>query len=245
MDPMELSLLAIGAHPDDVELSCAGTLAKMVKLGYNVGILDLTEGELGTRGSREIRKKEARTAARILGVHVRENLRLPDGNFEMNTANRLKIIRLLRFYRPKLILIPHFQERHPDHVRAHHLCREAWYYSGLRKIETTFRGKKQEPWRPHRYFHFMQWYEFTPSFIVDISDVYHIRMESVKAYRSQFHDPASKAPPTILSQRSFLDFLETRARDFGYRIGAEYGEPFFSYEAIGIDDPFKLTVFKG
>lgn len=242
---MELDLLAMGAHPDDVELSCAGTLAKMVKLGYKVGILDLTEGELGTRGTREIRKKEARRAAAILGVHVRENLGLRDGRFEINEANRLKIIRVLRHYRPKIILIPHFQERHPDHVRAHHLLREAWYYSGLAKLATTFRGRRQEPWRPHRYFHFMQWHEFQPSFIIDISDVYDIRMASIMAYRSQFHDPSSKEPRTVLSEKSFIEFLETRARDFGYRIGVRYGEPFYSYEAIGIEDPFKLTVFKG
>src|SRR5262245_12058409 len=145
---MALDLLAIGAHPDDVELTCSGTVAKAVKQGYKCGILDLTEGELGTRGNNTIRAKEAANAAKILGC-LRENLHSPDGDIEVNKKNIHKLIQVYRKHRPKIILISHFNERHPDHVHAHHLCREAWFYSGLRKIETTFEGKKQEPWRPH------------------------------------------------------------------------------------------------
>jgi len=241
---LELDILAIGAHPDDVELCCGGTLAKSVKLGRKVGILDLTEGELGTRGNSGIRVKEAQAAAEILGC-LRENLSLPDGNIEVNVPNRMKLIQIFRKYRPRVLLIPHFAERHPDHVRAHHLCRDAWFYSGLRKIETTSAGVRQEAWRPHNYFHFMQWQEFTPSFVVDISDVYEQRLEAIRAHKSQFHDPQSKEPQTILSQKSFLEMVESRARYFGYRIGAKYAEPFYSVELIGIEDVFNLKSFKG
>ncbi|MBI1807382.1 MAG: bacillithiol biosynthesis deacetylase BshB1 [Ignavibacteria bacterium] len=241
---MELDLLAIGAHPDDVELTCAGTLAKASKHGYKVGIVDLTQGELGTRGNNVIRAKEATTAAKVLGC-FRENLRLPDGHIEVNKTNRLKLIQIYRKYRPKIILIPHFGERHPDHVHAHHLCREAWFYAGLRKIETTLGEKKQEPWRPHNYFHFMQWQEFEPSFIVDISDVYEKRVKAIMAHKSQFYDPKSKEPQTLLSQQSFLDFVEIRAKSYGFKIGVKYGEPFYSVEPIGITDIFGLKMFKG
>jgi bacillithiol biosynthesis deacetylase BshB1 len=242
---MELDILAIGAHPDDVELSSGGTVAKCVKLGYSVGMLDLTEGERGTRGNREIRSKEAQAAAKVLGVKVRENLHLPDGRFEVNEENKLKVVQLIRKYRPKIILIPHWLERHPDHVHAHHLCREAWYYSGLRKIETKLDDKKQDPWRPYNYFHFMQKYEFIPSFIVDISDVMEIRMAAIRAHKSQFFDPDSIEPETLLSQKSFLDLIQTRAKYFGQQIGAQYGEPFFSVEPIGITDLFGLKMFRG
>lgn len=241
---MNLDILAVGAHPDDVELTCAGTIAKAVKNGYKAGIVDLTEGELGTRGNNVIRAKEAKTAARIIGC-VRENLGLPDGNIELNQLNRLKLIQIFRKYRPKVLLIPHFGERHPDHVHAHHLCREAWFYSGLRKIETKLNGKKQEPWRPKNYFHYMQWQEFEPTFIVDISDVYTKRMNAIKAHASQFHNPKSKEPQTLLSQHSFLDFVETRAKSYGYQIGVRYGEPFYSVGPIGINDLFELKMFHG
>ncbi|MGA2622661.1 MAG: bacillithiol biosynthesis deacetylase BshB1 [Bacteroidota bacterium] len=240
---MGLDILAIGAHPDDVELSCSGTLATSVKLGYKVGILDLTEGELGTRGSKAIRLKEANAAAKILGC-VRENLHLPDGGIETSRKNILKLVTVLRKYRPQILLIPHSSERHPDHVRAHHLCCEAWYYSGLQKIETKLGGKKQAPWRPKKYFHFMQWHTFTPAFIVDISNSYQTRVESILAYKSQFYDPASREPRTVLSEKSFLDMLDTRAKYYGQLIGVQYGEPFYSVEAIGVGNIFHLKFFK-
>ena len=241
---MKLDILAIGSHPDDVEMSSGGTLAKNVKLGYKVGIIDLTEGELSTRGTPNIRSKEAKHAAQILGVHIRENLKLPDGNIEVSQSNILKLVQVIRNYRPRILLIPHSNERHPDHVHTYHLCREAWYYSGLMKIKTKFNGKKQEAWRPENYFHFMQKYEFTPSFIFDISDVYKIRFNAILAHKSQFYNPDSDEPQTIISQKSFLDLLETRAKFFGNMIGVEYGEPFFTTEPLGISDFSDLTLFE-
>src|SRR5579862_3231461 len=157
---MELDLLAIGAHPDDVELGCGGTIAKCVKLGFAVGILDLTQGEMGTRGSKEIRAKEAAAAAKVLGIKTRDSLTLADGKFENDNKARLEVIKIVRKYTPKILLMPHWHERHPDHARANRLCREAWFYSGLSKIETVVNGKKQNPWRPKNYFHYMQTYDF-------------------------------------------------------------------------------------
>lgn len=241
---MQLDLLAIGSHPDDVELCCGGTLAKAATLGYKTGILDLTQGELGTRGNEAIRNKEAKAAASILGC-VRENLQLPDGNIEVNQKNILKLIQIYRKYRPRIILIPHFGERHPDHVHSHHLCREAWYYAGLRKIQTKLNGTRQEPWRPNNYFNYMQWQEFEPSCIVDISDVYEKRLRAILAHKSQFFDPKSKEPKTLLAEKSFLDYVEARAITFGFKIGVKYGEPFYSVEPIGIHDLFDLRMFKG
>jgi bacillithiol biosynthesis deacetylase BshB1 len=244
MKIIELDVLAIGAHPDDIELSCGGTIAMCVKQGYKVGILDLTRGELGTRGTPKTRAEEAANAASILGVIMRENLGLPDGNIEVNEKNRLKLISVYRKYRPKILLMPHWLERHPDHEHANTLAREAWFYSGLRKKETKINGKIQEPWRPERYFHFMQTYEFTPSFIVDISSTYDTRLKAMMTYKSQFYNPASKEPATFLSNEAFLKMLETRAKYFGSQISAKYGEPFFSVEPIGITDLFALPKFK-
>lgn len=241
---MQLDVLAIGSHPDDVELCCSGTLAKMVRLGYKAGIVDITRGELGTRGTTAIRTREANEAARILGC-VRENAGLPDGGIEVNQKNIRKLIQIYRKYRPTILLIPHWLERHPDHVHTHHLCREAWFYSGLRRIRTSINGKPQDPWRPRNYLHYMQWYEFEPSVVVDISDVHQKRMASIKAHRSQFHDPSSRDPQTILSQEHFLRFVEARARNYGMKIGVEYGEPFFSIENIGVRSLSDLQLFHG
>ncbi|MEO8168949.1 MAG: bacillithiol biosynthesis deacetylase BshB1 [bacterium] len=239
---MKLDVLAIGAHPDDIELACGGTIIKLVKLGRKVGILDLTRGELGTRGTKEIREEEAKVATRSLGVHHRENLCLQDGNIELNEKSKLQLIQTIRRYRPELLLIPHWLERHPDHEHAHQLCRQAWFYSGLEKIETRENGVLQEPYRPRSYFHFMQSYEFIPSFIVDISDEYEARMDAVRAFNSQFYDPRSKERDTILSSPDFMEMLRTRFEYFGDRIGRKYGEPFYSVNMIGINDPFALTL---
>ena len=170
---------------------------------------------------------------------------MPDGGMEASRGNVLKLVRCYRKYRPEILLIPHSHERHPDHVHAHQLCREAWFYSGLRKLPSTLNGKKQEAWRPKGYFSYMQWETFTPSFIVDISDVYATRVKSIIAHKSQFYDPASKDPPTILSQKGFLDMIESRARFYGEEIGVRFGEPFFSVEAIGIGDIFDIRLFHG
>ncbi len=238
---MKLDLLAIAAHPDDIELTCGGTLIKLVKQGRKVGVLDLTRGELGTRGNEQIREAEAAEATRILGIHVRENLALRDGNIEVNQATRLQVIQIIRKYKPELLLIPHWLERHPDHEHAHTLSREAWFYSGLQKIKTVFEGVQQEPFRPRSYYHFMQTYEFVPSFVVDITDEYEQRMEALRAYRSQFYDPQSEERETFLSTPEFMEMLRTRFEYFGDRVGRKYGEPFYSINMIGIDSPFNLS----
>jgi bacillithiol biosynthesis deacetylase BshB1 len=239
---MKLDVLAIGAHPDDVDLSCGGTVAKLVKQGRRVGIADLTRGELGTRGSREIRAAEAAEAARILGVQVRVNLGMPDGNLETTLQNRLNIVRTIRQYQPDVLLFPYPVDRHPDHEHAHTLCREAWFAAGLAKIETTFHGKSQEPFRPRAYYHFMQWFEFQPSFIIDISDEFEQRMECVRAFKSQFYDPESNERQTILSTPEFLEMLRTRLAYYGDKIGKKYGEPFYSVTAVNVRDLFELNL---
>jgi bacillithiol biosynthesis deacetylase BshB1 len=233
---MNLDLLVIGAHPDDIELTCGGTIAKLTRQGKKVGFIDLTEGEMGTRGSAKIRAKEANEAAKILGVALRENLRIPDGHIENSPENRGKLIRKIREYRPKILLFPYSFDRHPDHEQAHLLCRHAWFYSGLEKLETHHDGSKQEPFRPHAWLSFMQWYEFEPSFIVDVSESYETRMKAVRAYKSQFFDPQSQERDTILSRPEFLEMIETRLEYYGDRIGRKYGEPFYSPNSIGIQD---------
>ncbi|MBI5475025.1 MAG: bacillithiol biosynthesis deacetylase BshB1 [Ignavibacteriae bacterium] len=239
---MKLDALAIAAHPDDIELACSGTIIKLVRQGKRVGILDLTRGELGTRGTEQIREQEAREATKLLGVHARENLGLPDGNIEVNQANKLKVVEIIRKYQPDIMFFPHWLERHPDHEHTHQLAREAWFYAGLAKIITTHDGKNQEPFRPRSYYHFMQTYEFSPSFVVDISDVYEQRMETVQAFKSQFHDPRSSERETFLSSPGFMRFLESRLEYYGDRIGRKYGEPFFSVNLVGIENPFHLTI---
>lgn len=242
---MQVDVLAIGAHPDDIELTCGGTLAKLAKAGHTVGLVDLTEGEMGTRGTVEIRAKEAEKASRILGSATRRNLRIPDGNIELSTANKMKLIEVIRELRPKLLLFPHSVERHPDHVRAHLLSKESWFYSGLEKIQTTVDGKKQDPHRPRNFFEYMQWYEFAPSFVVDITETYNIKMESVQAHASQFHRPESKERETLLSSPDFMDKIDARARYYGQQIGVRYGEPFYSFVPLGIKSMFDLVIAGG
>jgi bacillithiol biosynthesis deacetylase BshB1 len=242
---MNVDVLAIGAHPDDIELACGGTVAKLVQQGHKVSLCDLTQGELGTRGTREIRTEEAQKAAKILGVETRRNLQIPDGNIEVNKSNLLKIITLIRELKPSLLIIPYGVERHPDHVHTSELCREAWYYSGLEKIKTKLRGKTQERHRPHHYFEFMQWLEFEPAFIVDISDTFDLKMKSVRAHASQFYNPESKESETKLSRPDFLEIIETRCRYFGSKIGVKHGEPFMSKWSLGINDPLDFIVNRG
>jgi len=233
---MKLDVLAIGAHPDDVDLSCGGTVIKLGKLGKNVGVLDLTRGELGTRGNVHLRAQEAQDAAAILGTKIRENLGLPDGNIENSMENKLRLVTALRRHRPDVLLFPFWKDRHPDHERSSILCRESWFLAGLEKVRTEDDGVEQKPWRPRAYYHYMQWFEFEPSFIVDISEEFDRRMECVRAFRSQFYDPSSAEPQTVLSTPEFLEMLKTRMAYYGYKIGTRYGEPFFSPQAIKIRD---------
>jgi bacillithiol biosynthesis deacetylase BshB1 len=238
---MKLDVLAIGAHPDDVDLSCGGTVAKLSRKGKAVGLLDLTEGELGTRGNRDIRAQEAMQAGKILGVSIRENLRIADGNIDNTPENRARVIKAIRKYRPDVLLIPYAIDRHPDHEHAHVLAREAWFYGGLEKVVTLEDGEPQDPWRPRAYYCFMQWHEFEPSFIVDISSEFELRMEAMRAFRSQFFDPESRERSTILSTPEFLEMLRTRLAYYGTRISKKYGEPFFSSAAIAVDDIVALN----
>ena len=237
---MKLDSLFIGAHPDDVELSCGGTVVKMVKAGNSVGILNLTRGELSTRGSVKIREREASEAAKILGVKVRENLELEDGSIENNPGNRLKLISAIRKYTPELIFAPYPRDRHPDHKHASQLVSEASFYSGLTKIITKIGSKKQKPYRPNRILYYMQTYTFEPSFITDISNEFETKMKAIRCYASQFYNPESKEPDTFISDKKFIEYLEARARFYGFQIGARYGEPFFSEEALKLD-PSDIT----
>jgi N-acetylglucosamine malate deacetylase 1 len=242
---MKTDVLAIGAHPDDLELSCGGTIAKLVQQGHSVALADLTQGELGTRGTKEIRAREALEAARILGVATRRNLQIPDGGIAIKRENILKVITLIRELQPSILIIPHGVERHPDHVHTHQLCREAWFYSGLEKLPTKLRGTRQHPHRPHHFFEFMQWHEFKPAFIVDISETYETKMESIRAHASQFFNPKSKERETKLSSPEFLHTIETRCKYYGQKIGVKYGEPFLTNFSIGVKDLFDLQVIKG
>ena len=241
---MTVDVLAIGAHPDDIELACGGTVAKFVAEGHSVALADATEGELGTRGTAAIRAAEAQKAATILGATVRRNLGLPDGSIEVTQASLLKVITLIRELRPRILLIPHAVDRHPDHVHTHQLCREAWFYSGLRKIKTSLNGDDQEAHRPDNFFEFMQWFEFDHTFVVDVSSTFEKKMESVRAHASQFHDPASSDPQTLLSRPDFFQKLEARARYYGQTIGVAFGEPFFSFAPVGIRSMFDLVLSK-
>ncbi len=239
---MKLDILALAAHPDDIELSCGGTLVKMAKLGHKVGAADFTEGELGTRGTPQIRAKEARHSAKIMSLAVRENLGIPDGNIEINQTNRLKVIKVIRKYKPTILIMPYWMERHPDHEHAGILSREAWFYAGLQKIRTKENGKLQEPYRPKIQLHYMQAYEFVPSFIVDVTDIFEIRMQAIKAFRSQFFDPNSQERETFISRPDFFEAIEARARRFGFQIGVRFGEPFYSIQPVGLGDLFSLIM---
>jgi bacillithiol biosynthesis deacetylase BshB1 len=223
---MKLDILAIGAHPDDVELSCSGTLAKEVDKGKKVGILDLTRGELGTRGTAKTRDQEAKDAAEILGVRVRKNLEFSDGFFSNNTAHQLEIIKILRKYRPEVVLCNAIHDRHIDHGKGSRLVSDACFLSGLKKIETIYEGNSQKEWRPKHIYHYIQWYDIEPDFVVDISGFMEKKLESVKAYKTQFFDQGSKEPKTPISSSNFIDSVTYRARNLGRIIGTEYGEGF-------------------
>lgn len=231
----ELFILAIGVHPDDVELSCAGTLIKHVALGYKVGVLDLTQGEMGTRGTAEIRLQEAAASATLIGLSVRENLRYRDGFFQNDEKHQLGIIRYLRQYRPKIVLGNAIEDRHPDHGRAASLIADACFLSGLARIETFGEdGKPQEAWRPKRLFHYIQDRQLTPDLAVDISDAFVKKTESIKAFKSQFHNPDSNEPETYISSQNFLEQIRHRDAMMGKRIGVAYAEGYTSVNLPGI-----------
>lgn len=236
---MKLDILAIGAHPDDIELGCSGTIITEIKNGKKVGIADLTQGELGTRGTAETRAQEAADAARIMGVSVRENLKMPDGFFENNPGNQLKLIRVIRKYRPEIVLANALEDRHPDHGRAARLIADAAFFAGLRKIETNDDGRPQEAWRPKYVFHYIQDRYLEPSFVVDISDVFEERMKAIAAYTTQFYSNNNKmadddTPQSYISTPEFLESVIARARMMGKRIGVKFGEGFVAEKVVGI-----------
>jgi bacillithiol biosynthesis deacetylase BshB1 len=226
--------LAFGAHPDDVELSCGGTIAKEVSLGKKVGIVDLTRGELGTRGSAEIRDRESKQAASILGVSTRENLGFRDGFFRNDEAHQLEIIKILRKYKPKVVLCNAQTDRHIDHGRAASLVHDACFLSGLRKIETVINDKPQKIWRPSQVYHYMQWNNDPCDFVVDVSEFMDKKMESILAYSSQFYDKKSNEPETPISSQQFLNSIQNRDADLGRIIGVGYAEGFTTQRQLAV-----------
>ena len=223
---MKLDILAFGAHPDDVELGCSGTIAKEVNLGKKVGIIDLTRGELGTRGSVETRNSESAKASEILGVSVRENLDMRDGFFVNDEAHQMKIIQMIRKYQPEIVLCNAIDDRHIDHGKGSKLVSDACFLSGLRQIKTELNGEVQDAWRPKVVYHYIQWKNIEPDFVVDISAFMETKMESVLAYGSQFYDPKSNEPVTPIASKNFLDSIKYRAQDLGRLVGVEYAEGF-------------------
>jgi bacillithiol biosynthesis deacetylase BshB1 len=223
---MKLDILAFGAHPDDVELGCSGTIAKEVALGKKVGIIDLTRGELGTRGSVEIRNAESAKASEILGVIVRENLDMRDGFFVNDEAHQLKVIQAIRKFQPDIVLCNAIADRHIDHGKGSKLVSDACFLSGLIQIKTELNGEAQQAWRPKVVYHYIQWQTIEPDFAVDITGYMDKKMESVLAYGSQFYDPNSKEPVTPITSKNFLNSVIYRAQDLGRLVGVEYAEGF-------------------
>lgn len=226
-----VDLIFFGAHPDDVELSVGATVAKSVKDGLRVGIVDLTRGEMGTRGTPQLRKREAQNAAKVLGASFRTQLDFQDGNLQTGRDQELQIIELLRRYRPKLVIAPWPDDRHPDHTRTGQIVTEASFYAGLRALDTGLAAH-----RPQTVLYYLQNYMIPPSFVVDVTKTWKTKMKSVAAYKSQFHDPNSTEPLTFISDPKFLGMIEARGRHFGALIGAEYGEAFVTKQPPKLDD---------
>lgn len=238
---MKLDILAISAHPDDIELSCSGTLIAHKSQGYTTGILDLTEGEMSTRGTPETRRKESAEASEIMGLSLRENLGLSDAKFDLSFENQLRVIKVLRKFRPEIILANALYDRHPDHVRAAELIEEAVFKSGLVKIETEDEKGIQLPWRPKKVYHYIQSVSLEPDFICDISAHMEEKIASIRVFKSQFFDPKSKEPNTYISNPDFLKLIEARSREWGHRIGVSFGEGFVQRQSLGVKNLFDLV----
>lgn len=222
----QVDILAFGAHPDDVELGCAGTIAKEISFGRKVAIIDLTEGELGTRGSVEIRYKESAKAAEILGISFRENLKMRDGFFKNDEEHQMEVIKMIRKYRPKIVLCNAVDDRHIDHGKGAKLVSDACFLSGLKRIETVLDGEKQEAWRPNVVYHYIQWKDLKPDFVVDISGFMDKKVEAIMAYDSQFYNPNSNETVTPIATQNFLDSIKYRSQDLGRLIGTDFAEGF-------------------
>ncbi len=237
---MKLDILVFAAHPDDAELSCSGAIISHVMKGRKVGLVDLTRGELGTRGTPEIRAAEAEAATKVMGLSARENLGFRDGFFKNDEAHQLEVVKMIRKYRPQIILANAVEDRHPDHGRAAKLVTEASFLAGLKMVETMIDGAVQAPWRPSAVYHYIQSIFITPDFIVDVSEAWERKMESIRCFKSQFHDPASTEPATYISSPEFLKMLESRGKELGHAIGVRYGEGFTKERHIGVSDLFSL-----
>lgn len=237
---MKLDILAFGAHPDDVELGCGATIAKEVANGKRVGIVDLTRGELGTRGTAETRKEEAANAAEILGIDVRENLGFADGFFVNDRSHQVEIIKMIRKYQPDIVLCNAVDDRHIDHGKGSKLVSDACFLSGLLKIETQLDGQNQKHWRPKQVYHYIQWKPIEPDFVVDVSGFMETKMAAVLAYKTQFYDPNSKAPTTPISSKNFTDSIAYRSRDLGRLVGAEHGEGFTVERYVTVNSLFDI-----
>lgn len=232
---MKLDILVFGAHPDDAELGAGGTIAKEIALGKKVGIVDLTRGELGTRGSAEIRDQESANAGKILGVAVRENLRFRDGFFINDEKHQLEIIKMIRKYMPNTVLCNAIDDRHIDHGKGSKLVSDACFLSGLRCIETNLGEERQQEWRPKLVYHYIQWKNITPDFVVDISDYIKAKTDAILAYTSQFHDPKSNEPETPISSKTFIESVHYRAKDLGRLVGVDYAEGFTVERMVAVD----------
>ena len=237
---MKLDILAIGAHPDDIELACSGTLLRHISIGYKVGLVDLTQGELGTRGNGPLRILEAENARKAMGAEIRVNLGMPDCFFENNEANRRKIVEQIRRYKPEIVFANAISDRHPDHAKGSKLISDACFLAGLQKFETNIEGLEQEKWRPKHVYHYIQDRYVAPDFCIDISEWQQKKMELILTFKSQFFDSDSKENDSPISGQDFLDFLEARAREFGRNIGVEFAEGFTAERVVGVDDVFLL-----
>lgn len=238
---MKLDILVMAAHPDDAELGCAGTIARHVAEGYKVGVVDFTQGELGTRGTAQTRAAEAAEAARIQGLAVRENLGFRDGFFRNDEEHQLRVIQAIRKYRPAIVLANAVYDRHNDHGKGASLASDACFLSGLVKIETKDEnGNPQQPWRPSAVYHYIQSIFVEPDFIVDISDYWHVKINAIRAFKTQFYDPNSSEPETYISRPGFIKMVESRAVEFGHAIGTQYGEGFTVRRYPGVRSLFDL-----
>ncbi len=237
---MKVDILAIGVHPDDVELGCSGTIAKHIAMGKTVGLLDLTLGELGTRGSAELRTQEANASAKILGASSRTQLNFKDGFFQNNEDHQRKIIEQIRKYQPEVILCNAISDRHPDHGRAAKLASDACFYSGLIKIETSLDNKIQKPWRPKAVYHYIQDHYIHPNFVIDMSDFFEIKHKSIMAFSSQFYSANSNEPQTPISSKEFLESLNSKMAIWGRSIGVTYAEGFTVERYPGVNSLFDL-----
>jgi len=231
---MKIDILAFGAHPDDVELGCGGTIAKLISEGKKCAIIDLTKGELGTRGTDETRREEAEESARILGISARENLGMKDGFLVNSEEYQLEIVKIIRKYRPEIVLANAIDDRHPDHAKAAKLVSDACFLAGLRKVETLIDGDIQEVWRPKQIFHYIQWKDIKPEFVIDISEHLEKKLEACMAFKTQFYDPKSTEPETPITSKDFYESLTYRAQDLGRLSGVTYAEGFTTEKLIAM-----------